>query len=122
MPIYEYRCTNCGTEQEVLQKVSDPPLVDCPSCGKAAMVKKVTAAGFQLKGTGWYVTDFKNARAGKPAEADKKSAQEAANGSKIDGKAAADAKGDAQPAGKAETRAETQESKASDPKPGAPAA
>ncbi len=59
MPLYEYRCQACGKEIEVLQKISDPPRTECPSCGQAALVKKVTAAGFQLKGTGWYVTDFR---------------------------------------------------------------
>ncbi len=59
MPLYEYRCQACGKEIEVLQKISDPHRTECPSCGKSALVKKVTAAGFQLKGTGWYVTDFK---------------------------------------------------------------
>jgi putative FmdB family regulatory protein len=59
MPIYEYRCTLCGHEQEVLQKVSEPPLTQCPSCGKPGMQKLLSAAGFQLKGSGWYATDFK---------------------------------------------------------------
>ncbi len=60
MPLYEYRCQACGKEIEVLQKISDPLRTECPSCGQSALVKKVTAAGFQLKGTGWYVTDFKS--------------------------------------------------------------
>ncbi|NYT76000.1 zinc ribbon domain-containing protein [Alcaligenaceae bacterium] len=60
MPIYAYRCSTCGHAQDVLQKLSDPILTDCPECGKATYVKQVTAAGFQLKGTGWYVTDFRN--------------------------------------------------------------
>jgi putative FmdB family regulatory protein len=59
MPIYEYRCANCGHELEKLQKISDPPLVDCPACGQAALQKLVSAAGFRLKGGGWYETDFK---------------------------------------------------------------
>ena len=59
MPIYEYRCANCGFEKEYLQKLSDPAITDCPSCGQAHMRKLVSAAGFQLKGTGWYATDFK---------------------------------------------------------------
>jgi len=59
MPIYQYRCSVCGREQEVLQKVSEPPLTDCPSCGKPGLQKVLTAAGFQLKGSGWYATDFK---------------------------------------------------------------
>jgi len=60
MPIYEYRCRSCGFEKEYLQKLSDTAITDCPSCGKAEMAKLVSAAGFQLKGSGWYVTDFKN--------------------------------------------------------------
>jgi putative FmdB family regulatory protein len=66
MPIYEYRCTECGFQKEALQKLSDAPLKDCPQCGKPALAKMVTAAGFQLKGSGWYVTDFKNKSAPKP--------------------------------------------------------
>ena len=63
MPIYEYRCASCGHQQEFLQKVSDAPLTVCPQCGKATFSKMVTAAGFQLKGSGWYATDFKNSGA-----------------------------------------------------------
>jgi putative FmdB family regulatory protein len=59
MPIYAYRCTNCGHAQDVLRKISDPPLSVCPACGASTFVKQVTAAGFQLKGSGWYVTDFR---------------------------------------------------------------
>jgi putative FmdB family regulatory protein len=59
MPIYEYRCSACGFENEYLQKLTDPQLNECPECGKPTFTKKVTAAGFQLKGTGWYVTDFR---------------------------------------------------------------
>jgi len=59
MPIYEYRCSLCGQEHEGLQKVTEPPLTDCPSCGKAGLQKVLTAAGFHLKGSGWYATDFK---------------------------------------------------------------
>lgn len=60
MPFYEYQCTNCGHEEEVLQKISDKPLKKCPECGKSTMVKKVSAAAFRLKGGGWYETDFKS--------------------------------------------------------------
>src|SRR6185312_10060593 len=60
MPIYEYRCATCGFQHEYLQRVSDPLLTDCPECGKRTFNKLVTAAGFHLKGSGWYVTDFKN--------------------------------------------------------------
>lgn len=59
MPIYAYRCQECGFAKDVLQKMSDAPLTECPSCGKSGFKKQLTAAGFQLKGTGWYVTDFR---------------------------------------------------------------
>lgn len=80
MPIYEYRCSACGHQKEYLQRISDAPLTDCPECGKGALVKLVSAAGFQLKGTGWYATDFKNngvkpaAKQDKPAESSGKQA------------------------------------------------
>lgn len=60
MPIYAYRCEHCGFQKDALQKVSDPPLVDCPSCGQPKLAKQLTAAGFALKGSGWYVTDFRD--------------------------------------------------------------
>lgn len=60
MPIYAYRCAACGHTKDVLRKLSDPPLADCPACGAPRFEKQVTAAGFQLKGSGWYVTDFRN--------------------------------------------------------------
>jgi putative FmdB family regulatory protein len=60
MPIYAYRCAVCGHAKDVLQKISDAPLVECPSCGAPRFEKQVTAAGFQLKGSGWYVTDFRD--------------------------------------------------------------
>ena len=63
MPIYAYRCEECGFSKDVLQKISDPVLTDCLSCGKSAFKKQVTAAGFQLKGSGWYVTDFRGGKA-----------------------------------------------------------
>lgn len=59
MPIYAYRCEVCGFAKDVLQKMSDAQLTECPSCGKSSFKKQVTAAGFQLKGSGWYVTDFR---------------------------------------------------------------
>jgi putative FmdB family regulatory protein len=60
MPIYEYRCSECGHELEKIQKISDLPLKDCPACGKPALRKLISAAGFRLKGGGWYETDFKS--------------------------------------------------------------
>ena len=59
MPIYEYQCQNCAAEVEVLQKISDAPLSECPECGEPALRKKISAAAFRLKGGGWYETDFK---------------------------------------------------------------
>jgi putative FmdB family regulatory protein len=59
MPIYAYKCESCGHSKDVLQKMSDAPLTDCPQCGAATFRKQLTAAGFQLKGSGWYVTDFR---------------------------------------------------------------
>jgi putative FmdB family regulatory protein len=70
MPIYEYRCSACGHELEALQKITESPLVSCPSCRADALTKLVSAAGFQLKGSGWYATDFRNGS--KPAKPDAK--------------------------------------------------
>jgi putative FmdB family regulatory protein len=66
MPIYEYRCGSCGYEKEYLQKVNDAPIAACPTCGSEAYAKLISAAGFQLKGSGWYATDFKNGGKPKP--------------------------------------------------------
>ncbi len=66
MPIYEYRCGSCGSENEHLQRLSDAPIAVCPACGSDAYTKLISAAGFQLKGSGWYATDFKNASKPKP--------------------------------------------------------
>lgn len=67
MPIYAYRCSTCDLEQDVMQKIADAPLTTCPSCHAETFVKQLTAPGFQLKGTGWYQTDFKGGK--KPADA-----------------------------------------------------
>lgn len=83
MPIYAYKCDACGHAKDVLQKISDPVLTDCPACGAAAFTKQVTAAGFQLKGSGWYVTDFRggnNAAKSETASASPGSTSEAASG------------------------------------------
>lgn len=69
MPIYAYRCESCGHAKDILQKVSDPVLTTCPSCGAESFKKQLTAAGFQLKGSGWYVTDFRGGSAGASASA-----------------------------------------------------
>ena len=68
MPIYEYACESCGHEFETLQKMSEDPLKECPSCHAPALRRLVSAAGFQLKGTGWYVTDFRGKGKGEKAE------------------------------------------------------
>jgi len=72
MPIYAYKCSACGFAKDVLQKMSDAPLSECPACGASAFSKQLTAAGFQLKGSGWYVTDFRDG--GKKTDAEKSSA------------------------------------------------
>lgn len=80
MPIYEYQCSACGHQLEVIQKMSDQPLTDCPECHQASLTKLVSAAGFQLKGTGWYVTDYS-------AKGKAKSANESGSASKAAGTA-----------------------------------
>ena len=81
MPIYAYKCESCGHAKDVLQKMSDAPLSVCPECGKATFKKQLTAAGFQLKGSGWYVTDFRGDNGAKPAKpADGDSSSPAAPG------------------------------------------
>jgi putative FmdB family regulatory protein len=104
MPIYEYRCAECGFQEEHLQKVSEPPLTVCPSCGKDAFRKLLSAAGFQLKGSGWYATDFKGS--GKPAP-DK-------------GDAKPETKGDIKPEAKGTAKADSAKSEPAAP-PAAPA-
>ena len=71
MPIYAYRCGSCGHAKDVLQKISDDPLTVCPACGAESFSKQVTAAGFQLKGSGWYVTDFRGGSSTAAPAADK---------------------------------------------------
>ncbi|HTP97047.1 MAG TPA: zinc ribbon domain-containing protein [Burkholderiales bacterium] len=92
MPIYEYRCSACGHQEEVLQKVSDAPLKRCPKCGKSALQKMVTAAGFQLKGTGWYATDFKGGAKSKPEASDGGKSKDDAKSAKSDDSPKSDAK------------------------------
>jgi len=85
MPIYAYKCGSCGHAKDVLQKIADAPLTDCPACGKPTFSKQLTAAGFQLKGSGWYATDFKggsgatSAPAAAPAGTDTPAAAPAAS-------------------------------------------
>lgn len=90
MPIYEYRCSSCGHELEAMQKFSDPVLTQCPQCRNDALVKLVSAAGFQLKGGGWYATDFRGGGSKPGAKPDAKPAE--GGESKSDGKSDGDAK------------------------------
>jgi len=105
MPIYAYRCESCGFDKDVLQKISDAPLTQCPSCGAHTFRKQVTAAGFQLKGSGWYVTDFRGGNSGGKSAAataakDDASPESTASseGGKPAGESAADGSGAAAPA------------------------
>ncbi len=98
MPIYAYKCGSCGHAKDVLQKLSDAPLTVCPVCGAAAFTKQVTAAGFQLKGSGWYATDFRGGSSGAPAPAE---------GAAKNGEAAKPADGAAKPADSAAKPAES---------------
>jgi putative FmdB family regulatory protein len=93
MPIYEYRCAACGHQEDHLQKVSEAPLAKCPACGRKKYEKQLSAAGFQLKGSGWYATDFKG------------------------GGAKAEAKTDAKPEAKAEAKADAKADKGTEAKP-----
>ena len=102
MPIYEYRCEACGHQDDHLQKISEPALSKCPACGKKKYKKQLTAAGFQLKGSGWYATDFKTA-AKKPDDA------------KSDSKA--DAKTDTTTEAKSETKTEAKSEAKTETKP-----
>ena len=107
MPLYEYRCSSCGHQHEFLQKLSDAPLTVCTACGKDTFSKMVTAAGFQLKGSGWYATDFKNSGT-KPA-----TKSDAAKG-----ETKVEAKGETKGETKSETKSETKKD-ASPPASGA---
>jgi putative FmdB family regulatory protein len=114
MPIYEYRCNACGHKLESLQRLSDAPLVTCPACGKDALAKQLSAAGFQLKGSGWYATDFKNSGSKPPAkDAAKDAAKPDAKGDAPAG-AAGDAKPETSTATKADAPAAAPASKSAD--------
>ena len=97
MPIYAYKCSSCGHAKDVLQKISADPLIVCPACGAATFAKQLTAPGFQLKGSGWYVTDFRD---GKKPAADAKTET-----AKPDG--GADSKTEAKPDTKSDTKSES---------------
>jgi putative FmdB family regulatory protein len=98
MPIYAYRCETCGHAKDVLQKISDPLLTTCPACGAEQFKKQVTSAGFQLKGSGWYVTDFRGGAAPTAAEGGKEGGKESSKDSDST-KPAGDKTGDAPASG-----------------------
>jgi len=115
MPIYEYVCRSCGAELEKIQRFSDAPLHDCPECGESALTKKVSAPGFRLKGSGWYVTDFR----------DKKGASNGSDGGSGSGKSTGESKdkagsekksGESGMAGEKKTQGNSQTGKAKDTK------
>lgn len=91
MPIYAYRCSACGYAKDVLQKLADAPLTVCPQCGADAFAKQVTAAGFQLKGSGWYVTDFRGGNSAKPAAASESKSESKPESKPADAQASAPA-------------------------------
>jgi putative FmdB family regulatory protein len=118
MPIYEYRCASCGHELEALQKFSDAPLLHCPSCKADTLVKLVSAAGFQLKGSGWYATDFKGSGTKPPAT---KGAGETKADAKGTAGGDAGGAGDGKGAAKDEAKGESKADAKADAKPAAPA-
>ncbi len=107
MPIYEYRCSSCGFQKEYLKKVSDPIMTVCPECNKQTFSKMLTAAGFHLKGSGWYATDFRNSGAKPAAKTGSKDAAktDGKETAKADGKETA--KADGKEAAKAESKTES---------------
>jgi len=115
MPLYEYKCSSCGHQQEFLQKWSDAPLTVCSACGKETFTKMLTAAGFQLKGSGWYATDFKNSgqKSSGTTSSGKTSEKAADKGASSDA-----AKGDSKPAGDGESKGESKKESSA---PAAPA-
>ena len=125
MPIYAYRCSECGHAQDVLQRMSDPVLTVCPSCGANSYTKQVTAAGFQLKGSGWYVTDFRGGNTAAPKAADEgdtdKPSDKASEKSSDNASEKAEAKPAAPSADKSSTPATATPAASPAPAPAAPA-
>ncbi|MEP6558467.1 MAG: FmdB family zinc ribbon protein [Burkholderiales bacterium] len=110
MPIYAYKCASCGLAKDVLQKMSDSPIERCPACGEPTFIKQVTAAGFQLKGSGWYATDFKSqpkAAGGASAKDDATDSKRSeANGDSGKSEGISEGKSDDKPAAKSEVKGE----------------
>ena|SRR5258706_10364715 len=111
MPIYEYKCSACGHQEDHLQKLSEAPLTKCPACGKKKYAKQLTAAGFQLKGSGWYATDFKGGK--KPDAAKTEVTADAKTETKTESKpeTKTETKTESKPAAKTETKSETKADK-----------
>ena len=118
MPIYAYRCASCGHAQDVLQKMSDPLLTVCPACGADTFSKQLTAAGFQLKGSGWYVTDFRGGNTGAKKEGAAEGAADKAADKPAD--KAAGALADAAPAAKSAGAEKSAPAPAAPPTPATP--
>ena len=115
MPIYEYACVSCDHHLEALQKMSEDPLVFCPECGEESLRKKVSAAAFVLKGSGWYETDFKNSGKEKPKDA-KASGEQSASKSSSDTKSGEGASGDTKSSDSKSSESKSSESKSSESK------
>jgi putative FmdB family regulatory protein len=126
MPIYEYRCTSCGFQKEYLKKISDPVMTLCPECDKQTFSKMLTAAGFQLKGSGWYATDFKNSGAKPAAKTDGRDAtkSDGRDATKTDGKdtTKTDGKDAATTDGKDAVKSDSKDAVKTESKPDAPVA
>jgi len=124
MPIYEYRCSSCGFQKEYLRKVTDPLMTVCPECDKQTFSKMLTAAGFHLKGSGWYATDFRNSGAKPAAKTDSKDAAktDSQDAAKTDGKETAktDSKETAKADGKETAKADSKEAAKAESKTDAP--
>ena len=128
MPIYAYKCESCGHAKDALQKMSDAPLTDCPVCGSSTFKKQLTAAGFQLKGSGWYATDFKGGGAAGAPAVDKAEAGSSATGASGTGESKAgeskgsESKSDANTGSKSDPKSDPKSAPKSDVKAAAPAA
>ena len=124
MPIYAYKCESCGYARDVLQKLSDAPLTDCPQCGASSFKKQLTAAGFQLKGSGWYVTDFRGGNSGsqpaKPEDAAPASSDSTDSKTPSDSSAAATPAAAPAPAAAASSAASTSKTSSGDSSSKAP--
>lgn len=122
MPIYAYKCESCGHAKDVLQKMSDVPLSECPACGASTFRKQLTAAGFQLKGSGWYATDFRNgSKPPAPADGAKPADAEGGKSGKTDDGSGAETKpAESKPAEGKATEVKTPETKPASKSPDAP--